>query len=98
MKPCKSTYTAAERLAPHVDGVSIERVKGGFDISTDGVGTTRKKNGVKTLAYLASVVRLSFGTDLDEVRDAVRWIGRIPSRGLAGWQEAALMWLRGEIG
>lgn len=97
MRPCKDMYTASERLAPYVDGVTVERVRGGFEIHTGGIDAVVTKNGPNTLAYLASVVRLSFGADLDAIREAVRWHGQVPARGITAHQETALKWLRGEV-
>lgn len=48
----------------------------------------------KRAASLAFVLRRQ--PDADAIRDRIRWTGRIPARGLSGWQEEALEWLRVE--
>lgn len=52
-----------------------------------GRGSTAKR-----AASLAFAVRRR--PDAELVRERIRWMGRIPSRGLSGWQEEALQWLR----
>ena len=52
-----------------------------------GHGSTAKR-----AASLAFIVRRR--PDADEIRARVRFAGRIPARGLSGWQEEALEWLR----
>lgn len=53
------------------------------------------KRPARDLAFLLDLLKRQ-NRERDEVRDAIRWCGRIPARGLSAWEEAALEWGRAE--
>ena len=55
------------------------------------------KRPVRELAFVMDLLRRTHA-DRSTVQERVRWYGRIPARGLAGWEEEALEWGRINIG
>lgn len=50
-----------------------------------------KRSSRRQLAFLADQARWARRND---IREAVRWTGHTPPRGLKGWEADALDWLR----
>lgn len=96
MRATRNTHQAIERLAPLVPGLIVEPAaeRGRYEISTPtdpwGLGRTNKR-AMHTLAMLAEEARHL--EDAADIRQAVRWRGLPPSRGVSAHEESALLWL-----
>lgn len=71
---------------------AINRVKKAFPDVMERAG---KKTPARRLAFLFDQLNI-MGVDRDVVHEKVRWTGRIPTRGVKGWEEVALRWGRKE--
>ena len=52
------------------------------------------RTSIRRLAFLADIARRKKRADAPSV---VRWTGRVPARGVKGWEAEALEWLRLEL-
>lgn len=77
----QAVQRAAEILEPH--GITVEKDGEGFRIIMEDKGP--KRNAARTLALLADVAKWK-EVDLSPIR----WYGQVPTKGLSGWQVAAL--------
>ena len=59
-----------------------------------GPAPDKDKRPIKELAFLLDLLKRSHAVTQDDVRQALRWRGAIPARGLSGWEEEALEWGR----
>lgn len=55
----------------------------------------KQKRPIQELAFMLDLLKRKHA-DRFQVQDAIRWRGRIPARGLSGWEEEALEWARVE--
>jgi hypothetical protein len=78
-------YTKSPRTA-------VERALEAFP---DAPRPEKRKRPARELAFLLDALKRQ-RRERDAVRDAIRWAGLIPARGLSGWEEAALEWGRSE--
>lgn len=69
--------------------IALERLEGMLGVVDCGQRTT-----IRRLAFLADLARRKKLVDTPKV---VRWTGRVPSRGVKGWEAEALDWLRIEV-
>lgn len=95
-RPIKDRHLAIERLAEKIPEVSLEDAgRGSYRIHVEGTDLApTEKSSKKTLAYLAEMAKVT-GVDQEEIMREVNWVGRVPSRGLSGYQRDALLWLQG---
>jgi hypothetical protein len=92
MRRTTNPRQALERLAPLVPGVETSLLSRGARISVPGDGLPPKdKSTLRALAMLADLARHLPARD--EIRASVKWHGRVPARGVKGWEVAALEWL-----
>lgn len=96
MRATKNLHQAIERIVPLVPSFIVEPAteRGRYDISTPtdpwGIGRSNKR-ALQTLAILAEAARHS--ENAQAIREAVRWRGLPPSRGVSAHEEFALLWL-----
>ena len=72
---------------------AVERVTSAFpDVGRPEL----PKRPVQELAFILDLLKRRHA-DRNLVHEQVRWYGRIPTRGLSGWEEEALEWGRTEV-
>lgn len=62
-----------------------------IEAALPGARWTSRRTTIRRLAFAADCARRQ---RRDDVPQLVRWTGRVPSRGVKGWEEEALEWLR----
>lgn len=72
---------------------AVERLQQAFRVASPEI----PRKPVRELAFMLDLLRRTHA-DRSAVQERVRWYGRIPARGLAGWEEEALEWGRINIG
>ena len=86
----KSKKKAIQALEDALPRVSVEQKGRIYHISIEGSDIVTMKTKTPALAFLAELA-MNRGLDPSDIG----WTGKVPTRGLSAWEEAALLWLAG---
>ena len=90
MKYTKDPKIALTRIAPLL-GMVLEQAGKQYALRRTDGQVIPGRTALRALAFLADQAQHASRL---EIRDGVRWLGPVPTRGVHGWEVGALQWLR----